>query len=177
MPRKFNPSRPALTVMQPDAAGVDVGATEMYVAVPEDRDPQPVRCFATFTPDLHALADWLQACRIRTVAMESTGVYWIPLFQILEARGLEVCLVNARHVQNVPGRRTDVSDCQWLQYLHAVGLLRASFRPPQDVCALRSLLRHRDNLIKQSSVHILHMQKSLDQMNLRLHHVIDDITD
>jgi transposase len=176
MPRKFNPSRPALNVMQPDAAGIDVGATEMYVAVPEDRDPQPVRCFATFTPDLHALADWLQACRIRTVAMESTGVYWIPLFQILEARGLEVCLVNARHVQNVPGRRTDVSDCQWLQYLHAVGLLRASFRPPQDVCALRSLLRHRDNLIKQASVHILHMQKSLDQMNLRLHHVIDDIT-
>jgi len=108
--------------------------------------------------------------------MESTGVYWIPLFQILEARGFEVCLVNARHVQNVPGRRTDVSDCQWLQYLHAVGLLRASFRPPQDVCALRSLLRHRDNLIKQASVHILHMQKSLDQMNLRLHHVIDDIT-
>ena len=108
--------------------------------------------------------------------MESTGVYWIPLFQILEDRGLEVCLVNARHVQNVPGRCTDVSDCHWLQYLHAVGLLRASFRPPQAVCALRSLLRHRDNLIKQASVHILHMQKALDQMNLRLHHVIDDIT-
>lgn len=179
MPRKrtkLNPSDPTLSVMQPDAAGIDVGATEMYVAVPEDRDPQPVRCFATFTPDLHALADWLAACRIRTVAMESTGVYWIPLFQILEARGFEVCLVNARHVQNVPGRRTDVSDCRWLQYLHAVGLLRASFRPPQDVCALRSLLRHRDNLIKQASVHILHMQKALDQMNLRLHHVIDDIT-
>jgi transposase len=153
--------------MQPDAAGIDVGATEMYVAVPEDRDPQPVRCFATFTPDLHALADWLAACRIRSVAMESTGVYWIPLFQILEARGFQVCLVNARHVQNVPGRRTDVSDCRWLQYLPAVGLLRASFR---------SLLRHRDNLIKQASVHILHMQKALDQMNLRLHHVIDDIT-
>ena len=173
---KPNPSRPTLSVMQPDAAGIDVGATEMYVAVPEDRDSQPVRCFATFTPDLHALADWLQACRIRTVAMESTGVYWIPLFQILEERGFEVCLVNARHVQNVPGRRTDVSDCQWLQYLHTVGLLRASFRPPQDVCALRSLLRHRDNLVKQASVHILHMQKALDQMNLRLHHVIDDIT-
>ena len=173
---KRSQTGPALTVMQPDAAGIDVGATEMYVAVPEDRDPQPVRCFATFTPDLHALADWLQACGIRTVAMESTGVYWIPLFQILEDRGLEVYLVNARHVQNVPGRRTDVSDCRWLQYLHAVGLLRASFRPPQAVCALRSLLRHRDNLIKQASVHILHMQKALDQMNLRLHHVIDDIT-
>ena len=149
---KRSQTGPALTVMQPDAAGIDVGATEMYVAVPEDRDPQPVRCFATFTPDLHALADWLQACGIRTVAMESTGVYWIPLFQILEDRGLEVYLVNARHVQNVPGRRTDVSDCRWLQYLHAVGLLRASFRPPQAVCALRSLLRHRDNLIKQASV-------------------------
>jgi len=179
MPRKrkmHSQSGAALTVMQPDAAGIDVGATEMYVAVPEDRDPQPVRCFATFTPDLQALADWLQHCRIRTVAMESTGVYWIPLFQILKDRGLEVCLVNARHVQNVAGRRTDVSDCRWLQYLHAVGLLRASFRPPQEVCALRSLLRHRDNLIKQASVHILHMQKALDQMNLRLHHVIDDIT-
>ena len=136
MPRKQtkpNPSSPTISVKQPDAAGIDVGAAEMYVAVPEDRDSQSVRCFATFTPDLHALADWLQACRIHTVAMESTGVYWIPLFQILEERGFEVCLVNARHVQDVPGRRTDVSDCQWLQYLHTVGLLRASFRPPQDV--------------------------------------------
>jgi transposase len=135
-----------------------------------------VRCFDTFTPDLLALAEWLQRCAIRTVAMESTGVFWIPLFQILEARGIQVCLVNARHVKNVPGRKTDVVDCQWLQYLHSVGLLHASFRPQQAVCALRALLRHRDNLVRLSSVHIQHMQKALSQMNLQLHHVISDIT-
>jgi len=122
------------------------------------------------------LADWLQACGIRTVAMESTGVFWIPLFQILEGRGFEVCLVNARHVKNVPGRKTDVLDCQWLQYLHSVGLLHASFRPQQAVCALRTLLRHRDNLVRMSSQHIQHIQKALSQMNLQLHHVISDIT-
>jgi transposase len=129
-------------VLNPDAAGIDIGATEIYVAVPADRDTEPVRVFASFTQDLNKLADWLQQCRVHTVAMESTGVYWIPLMQILEIRGLEVYLVNAKHVKNVPGRRTDVSDCQWLQYLHSVGLLRASFRPAQDVCAVRSLLRH-----------------------------------
>jgi len=101
-------------MLHPDAAGIDIGATEIYVAVPADRDAEPVRCFASFTQDLYALADWLQQCRITTVAMESTGVYWIPLFQILEGRGLDVCLVNAHYVQNVPGRRTDVCDCQWL---------------------------------------------------------------
>jgi transposase len=119
-----------MPVLQPDAAGIDVGATQVYAAVPADRGPHPVRAFRTFTADLHALAAWLQACGIRTVAMESTGVYWIPLFQLLEAHGFEVCLVNARHVKNVPGRKSDVADCQWLQYLHAVGLLRGSFRPP-----------------------------------------------
>jgi len=163
-------------VIQPDAAGIDIGATEIYVAVPPDRDPEPVRCFATFTSDLHALADWLEHCRVRTIAMESTGVFWIPLFQILEARKLQVCLVNARHAKNVPGRRTDVSDCQWLQYLHSVGLLRASFRPNAAVCAVRALLRHRDSLIEMSSRHIQHMQKALSQMNLQIHHVISDIT-
>jgi transposase len=117
--RKKSTAQAALPVMRKDAAGIDVGATEVYVAVPGDRDPDPVRCFPTFTQDLYALADWLEQCRIQTVAMESTSVYWIPLFQILEARGLEVCLVNARHVKNVPGRKTDVSDCQWLQYLHS----------------------------------------------------------
>src|SRR5215472_13432325 len=122
-----------------------MGATVIFVAVPADRDALPVRSFATFTQDLHRLADGLASCGIETVAMEATGVYWIPLFQILEARGLKVCLVNARYYQNVPGRRTDVSDCQWLQYLHSVGLLRASFRPPQQVCVLRALRRHRDN--------------------------------
>ena len=129
--KKDGPARPAvLPVMRPDAAGIDIGATEIFVAVPVDRASQAVRSFPTFTQDLYALAEWLRECGIQTVAMESTGVYWIPLFQILEARGLEVCLVNARHVKNVPGRRTDVSDCQWLQFLHSVGVLRDSFHPP-----------------------------------------------
>jgi transposase len=132
--------------------------------------------FATFTRDLNALADWLQQTGIRTVAMESTGVYWIPLMQVLEARGLEVYLVNAKHVRNVPGRRTDVSDCQWLQYLHSVGLLRASFRPAQEICAIRSLWRHRNTLVEMGTCHVQHMQKALDQMNLQIHHVISDIT-
>jgi len=165
-----------LPVMRPDAAGIDIGATEIFVAVPADRAPENVRSFPTFTQDLYSLADWLTSCRIRTVAMESTGVYWIPLFQILEARGFEVCLVNARHVKNVPGRRTDVSDCQWLQFLHSVGLLRASYRPDQEVCAIRSLLRHRESLVQMAATHVNHMQKALDQMNLQLHHVISDIT-
>lgn len=162
--------------VRPHAAGIDVGATALYVAVPSDSDPQPVRVFPTFTQDLHALADWLMACKIETVALESTGVYWIPIFQILEARGLEVCLVNARHVKNVPGRKTDVCDCQWLQYLHSVGLLRASFRPPAQVCAVRSLWRHRDTLIRYAASHVQHMQKALTQMNIQLANVISDLT-
>jgi len=166
----------ALPVLKPNAAGADIGATEIFVAVPHDREARPVRAFATFTQDLYALADWLTQCGIETIAMESTGVYWIPLFQILEARGIEVCLVNARHVKNVPGRKSDVADCQWLQYLHACGLLRASFRPPQQVCALRSLLRHRDTLVTYAASHVQHMQKALTQMNLQLHHVISDLT-
>ena len=166
-------SRP---VVEPDAAGIDVGATAMYVAVPADRDSQPVRRFATFTGDLLALAGWLQSCRIQTVAMESTGVYWIPLFHILEERGFEVSLVNARHVKNVPGRKSDVSDCQWLQHLHSAGLLRGSFHPPQSVRAVRALLRHRDGLVKMAAGHVQHMQKALVQMNLQLHHVLSDLT-
>lgn len=164
-----------LPVMRPDAAGIDIGATEIFVAVPADRAAENVRSFPTFTQDLYALADWLKQCGIRTVAMESTGVYWIPLFQILEERGFEVCLVNARHVKNVPGRRTDVSDCQWLQFLHSVGLLKASYRPEQEVCAVRSLLRHRESLVQMAATHVNHMQKALDQMNLQVHHVISDI--
>jgi transposase len=169
-------SAPIPPVVHPDAAGIDIGATEIFVAVPVDRDQPSVRSFKTFTQDLCALADWLQQCEIQTVAMESTGVYWIPLFQILEARGLKVCLVNAQYARNVPGRKTDVCDCQWLQYLHAVGLLRASFRPEQDICALRSLLRHREGLVQMACGHVQHMQKALDQMNLQIHHVISDIT-
>ena len=165
-----------IPVLNPNTAGLDIGANEIYAAVPIDRDLEPVKCFGTFTAELNALAAWLHQCRIEAVAMEATGVYWIPVFQVLEASGLQVCLVNPRYFQNVPGRRTDVSDCQWLQRLHSAGLLRGSFRPPQEVCALRSLTRHRDNLIQMASKHILHMQKALDQMNVQLHHVLSDIT-
>src|SRR2546428_4162280 len=167
---------PVLHCLNPNAAGVDVGATEIYIAVPADRHPQSVRHFSTFTEDLHAAADWLKSCQIETVAMESTGVYWIPLFQILEARGFQVFLVNARHVKNVPGRKSDVSDCQWLQYLHSVGLLRGSFRPPDEICAARTLLRHRSTLVAQAAAHIQHMQKALVQMNVRLQHVLSDLS-
>lgn len=167
---------PELPVLNPTAAGIDIGATEIYVAVHPECDPEPVRCFATFTGDLQRLADWLKTCGVDSVAMESTGVYWIPLFQLLEERGFEVCLVNARYYQNVPGRRTDVSDCQWLRHLHSVGLLRPSFRPADQVCALRSLVRHRESLIQAASSHVLRMQKALNQMNLQIHHVISDIT-
>lgn len=167
---------PTVRVLEPNAAGIDIGATEVFVAVPSDRDPQPVRSFATFTDALNSLVDWLHACGVESVAMESTSVFWIPLFQILEDRGFRVCFFNARHVKNVPGRKTDVSDCQWLQYLHSVGLLRASHRPPQDICAVRSICRHRESLVQMATVHIQHMQKALDQMNLQLHHVISDIT-
>jgi transposase len=163
-------------VLEPNAAGIDVGAREMYVAVPPDRDAEPVRVFGTFTSDLQALVKWLQQCRIATVAMESTGVYWIPLFQILEDAGIRACLVNARGLKNVPGRRTDWPDCQWLQYLHAVGLLRAAFRPAPEICAVRSIWRQRSELVAMASQHVQHMQKALTQMNLQIQHVLSDIT-
>jgi transposase len=166
----------SLECIEPDAAGIDIGANEVYVAVPPDRDPEPVRRFKTFTGELRQMAAWLIQCHIRTVAMESTGVYWIPPYEILEEAGLRVCLVNSRYVRNVPGRKSDVSDCQWLQYLHSVGLLKPSFRPEGAVCALRSLSRHRGGLVDSASVHIQHMQKALTQMNLQIHHVLSDIT-
>jgi len=162
--------------IKPNAAGIDCGSEQHYVAVPPDRDPEPVRSFKTFTADLNRLADWLAACGIETVAMESTGVYWIPIYEILEERGLEVVLVNARHVKNVPGRKSDVLDCQWIQELHSVGLLRGSFRPAAEIAALRAYLRHRDKLIQGATSHIQRMQKALVQMNLQLHNVISDIT-
>lgn len=179
--RKTKRSKPAdrpesIPILNPDAGGMDIGATEIYVAVPTDRDSQPVQCFGTFTGELFRLVEWLKQCHVQTVAMEATSVYWIPVFQLLESCGFEVCLVNARYFQNVPGRKTDVSDCQWLQRLHSAGLLRGSFRPAQEVCVLRSLTRHRDNLIRLASTHVLHMQKALDQMNVQLHHVLSDIT-
>jgi transposase len=163
-------------ILEKNAAGVDVGAREMFVAVPPDRDEHPVQIFDSFTEDLQRLADWLVSCGVTTVAMESTGVYWIPLYDILEARGLKPCLVNARHMKNVPGRRTDWHECQWLQYLHSVGLLRGGFRPEADVCAVRVLIRHRAELVQSASQHVQHMHKALTQMNLQIHHVISDIT-
>ena len=162
--------------VHPEAAGLDVGATMIYAAVRAERAEQPIRSFPTFTRDLHALADWLRGCQVTTVAMESTGVYWIPVYQILEARGFEVVLVNARHVRSVPGRKSDVDDCEWLRCLHSVGFLRGSFRPPDEVCAVRALLRHRDSLVKTASRSVLHMQKAFDQMNVHLHHAISDLT-
>lgn len=166
----------ALEQINLNAAGIDIGAEEVYVAVPKGRDEQSVRSFPSFTADLQHLADWLAACGIETVAMEATGVYWIPLFEILESRGFEVYLVNARHIKNVSGRKSDVLDCQWIQQLHTYGLLQASFRPPEQICAIRSLVRHRDMLTKYRSAHIQHMQKALIVMNLRLTNVISDIT-
>lgn len=163
-------------ILENNAAGIDVGAREMFVAVPPDRDPHPVRVFDTFTEDLQQLAEWLVACGVTTVAMESTGVYWIPLYDILESRGLKPCLVNARHMKNVPGRRTDWHECQWLQFLHSVGLLRGAFRPEAEVTAVRTIIRHRNELVQMAGQHVLHMHKALTQMNLQIHHVISDIT-
>lgn len=169
----------SLTVIHPHAAGVDIGATEHYGAVPPDAVPagQPaVRKFGTFSEDLDQLVEWLKACGVTTVAMESTGVYWIPLFQKLEAAGFEVVLVNAHMLKHVPGRKTDVQDCQWIQQLHSYGLLRASFRPEDPICRLRTLVRHRASVVSHGAEHILHMQKALTQMNVQLHHVVSHLT-
>lgn len=166
----------ALEQINHHAAGIDIGAEEVYVAVPPDCDVESVRSFPTFTADLHRLADWLKSCRIDTVAMEATGVYWVPLYEILEERGFQVYLVNARHLKNVSGRKTDVLDCQWIQQLHTYGLLSPSFRPPEEIVAIRSLVRHREMLVQHRSAHIQHMQKALTVMNLRLTNVLSDIT-
>jgi transposase len=171
-PRK---SRDMVTV-HPAAAAIDIGATIHVAAVGPERDNEPVRTFRTFTDDLHRLADWFADCGIKTVVMESTGVYWIPIFEILEQRGFEVMVVNARDAKHVPGRKTDVSDAQWLQRLHEYGLLRASFRPQAEIAGLRSYLRQRERLLDYAAAHIQHMQKALTQMNLQLHHVVSDIT-
>jgi transposase len=165
-----------MPVINADAAGIDIGHREHWCAVAPDRSDRPVRPFGTFTADLEAMADWFLACGIKSVAMESTGVYWIAAFQILEKRGLEVRLVNARHVKNVSGRKSDVLDCQWLQRLHSFGLLSASFRPDDQMCVLRSYLRYRDELVGARSIQIQHMQKALQQMNVQLHQVLSDVT-
>jgi transposase len=172
---KSETSKP-IREQEPDSAGIDIGANEIWVAVPADRSDRPVRRFEGFTRDLMAIVQWLIQCGVRSVAMESTGVYWIPLFQLLEDNGLKVCLVNARHVKNVPGRKSDVRDCQWLQYLHSVGLLLGSFRPAQTICAMRSIYRFRQSLLTMAGQCVQQAQAALDQMNIKLHHVIDDLT-
>ncbi len=168
-------SRAALTITHPNAAGIDIGSASHFVAVPPDRDDDSVREFPSFTVDLLALADWLTACGVDTVAMESTGVYWIPLFELLESRGFTVLLVNARHVKNVSGRKSDVLDCQWLQQLMTYGLLSGAFRPPEQICMLRSLWRQRAMLLRSQGRHVQHMQKALTQMNIQLTNVLSDI--
>ncbi|NCC34013.1 MAG: IS110 family transposase, partial [Chloroflexia bacterium] len=166
----------AWSLVNPDAAGLDIGAERMWVCVPSDRDQPAVRSFGTFTPDLNALVDWLVACKITTVAMESTGVYWIPIYEMLEARGLEAVLVNAHHLKIVPGRKSDVQDCQWIQRLHTYGLLQGSFRPTAEITTLRAYIRQRANLVEQRAMHIHLMQKALHLMNLQLTQVVSDIT-
>ncbi|MBT9160600.1 MAG: hypothetical protein DDT26_01887 [Dehalococcoidia bacterium] len=173
--RKRPTTQSAITLTHPNAAGIDIGSAAHFVAVPPDRDDQPVREFASFTTDLHRLADWLDACAVDTVAMESTGVYWIPLYELLESRGFTVLLVNARHVKNVSGRKSDVLDCQWLQQLMSFGLLRGAFRPAEQVCVLRSLSRQRTMLLRSQGRFVQHMQKALTQMNIQLANVISDV--
>jgi transposase len=182
MPRRCVPKPPAATApaqlppFNVNAAAIDIGATSHFVAVPSGRDTVSVREFATFTADLHHLADWLVACSVDTVVMESTGVFWIPVFELLEQRGFAVLLADARKVKNVSGRKSDVLDCQWLQQLHTYGLLQGAFRPADEIVVLRSYLRQRAMLIRGASTHIQHMQKALQQMNLLLQHVVTDIT-
>jgi transposase len=173
---KSKARKSVLERINPNAAGIDIGANFHLVAIPEDRAEENIRKFGPFTSDLHRLADWLTEHHIETVVMESTGVYWIPVFQILEQRGFEVKLVNAAHVKNLPGRKSDVSDCQWLQQLHTFGLLNGSFRPKDEVCILRTFLRLRDTLVKDCSSHVLRMQKALTEMNVQIHRVLSDIT-
>lgn len=165
-----------LKIIHPHAAGLDLGSSEIWAAVPPASTAEPVRRFGSLTPDLAALADWLTACGVDTVAMEATGVYWIPVFEFLEARGFQVAVVNAQHVKHVPGRKSDRQDCQWLQELHSVGLLRGSFRPDAEIVALRAYLRQRSGLIEHRAAHIQHMQKALLQMNLHLTQAVKDIT-
>jgi transposase len=163
-------------ILEPNAAGIDIGAREIYVAVPPDRDAEPVRIFKTFTEDLKEMAQWLVSCGVTTVAMESTGVYWIPVYDVIEEAGICCCLVDARGMKNVPGRRTDWHECQWIQILHASGLLRAAFRPEEGVRGVRTMMRHRCEMVGMVSQHVQHMHKALTQMNVQIHHVISDIT-
>lgn len=172
--KKITPTQPLNSTTNPNAAGADIGATNIHICVPADRDVEFVKVFETYTSDLYKIRDWLKKCRITTVAMEATGIYWIPLYEILDESGFEVVLVNPRDLKR--DKKTDILDCQLIQQWHSYGLLKASFRPADQICILRALIRHRANLIRLRSVHIQHMQKSLHQMNIQLDNVISDIT-
>ncbi len=178
-PSRKNRTRPLPAPLQNvhlNAAGIDIGSEAHWVAVPPDADPKPVRKFGTFTADLQQLAAWLKQCGVETVVMESTGVYWIPLFEWLESLGFDVWLVDPRKLKSVPGRKTDVVDCQWLQQLHTFGLLSPAFRPQEKIVVLRAFLRQRAMRVEYAAHHIQHMQKALQQMNVRLDTVVSDIT-
>jgi transposase len=166
----------ALPALNQNAAGIDVGNAEHYVAVPAGRDAEPVQKFGSFTADLHRMAQWLKACGIQTVAMQATGVYWVALYQILEDYGLEVNVVNAHHTKTLPGRKTDVLECQWLQKLHTFGLLNNSFQPAEEIWVLRTYMRQREKLVAGASTCIQHIQKALTEMNVQLANVISDIS-
>jgi len=174
MARKTKKER--LTIVHPHCAGIDVGSRELWVAVDPEQCDQPVRCFTTFSDDLQALADWLKSLQIEVVAMEATGVYWIPLFEVLDARGFEVLLVNSRATRQVSGRKSDVLDCQWIWQLTSYGLLKGAFRPADEICGLRSLVRQRSMKVQEQSRCIVHMQKALTQMNVQLNNVVSDLT-
>lgn len=175
-PEKLNRDALNLHMVHPDAAGIDIGNAVHYVAVPQDRDAEPVRSFGCFTEDLKKMADWLTQCRITTVALQSTGVYWLPVYEVLAARGLRVFLVNARHTKNLPGRKSDVQECQWLLKLHTYGLLNDSFRPSEEICVLRTYWRQRDDHVKAASATIQRLQKVLTEMNVQIANVISDIS-
>ena len=173
--RKRATTESAISLIHPNAAGIDIGSASHFVAVPPDRDDEPVREFHSFTIELHRLVDWLDACNVDTVAMEPTGVYWIALYELLESRGFTVLLVNARHVKNVAGRKSDVLDCQWLQQLMSYGLLHGAFRPAEQVCVLRALTRQSAMILRSQAHFVPHMQKALTQMNIQLANVISDV--
>jgi Transposase and inactivated derivatives len=164
-----------LEIVNPNAAGIDVSSTEMQVCVPEDRDGENNRRFGTFTDDLHLIVEWLKACSINTVAMESTGVYWVQLYMVLEESGFDVLLVNAKAIKNIGEKKTDEVDAEWIMLLHSYGLLKASFQPDNQARCIRNLSRHRDNLIKTASREVLHMQKAMVLMNIKLANVLSDI--
>lgn len=165
-----------LPVIQPDAAGIDISSKEHFVAVNPERFDNPIRSFGAFTEDLHAISAWLKECKVHTVAMEATGIYWLSLFLVLEEAGFEVLLVNAKHVKNVRGKKTDMSDAEWIRQLHSCGLLSASFQPDEFTRTLRTYMRHRKNLTDMAATHIRMMHKAMEQMNIKLQHVIADIT-